>query len=119
MSLNGLVHPNRTKCESANWRWVRAAQLAPQGLGPVLDQERQCDYGDIAPYKSQQVLNDIANTMPFRIWGYPNVTSCSKLSPLLYAPRVDPKPPVPCSERGQCKCGRDQQWPYGFYCGQH
>ena len=120
MSLNGLVHPERTKCESANWRWVRAQQLAPQGLGPIMNPERKCSYGDIAPYESQQVLNEMAAAMPYRIWGYPNVTQCSRLAPLLYAPRVDPNPPKPCSSNGQCNCGgTTPQWPYGFYCGKH
>ncbi len=120
MSLNGLVRPERTKCESANWRWVRAHQLAPQGLGPVMNPQRQCNYGDIAPYTSQQVLNDMAKAMPFRIWGYPNVTQCSRLGPLLYAPRVDPNPPKSCSDQGRCNCGGEYpNWPYGFYCGKH
>lgn len=84
MSLNGLVKPDRTKCESANWRWVRAHQLAPQGLGPHIDPHNNCNYGDIAPYTSQQVLLEMSETIPFRIWGYPVVTDCSRMGPLLY-----------------------------------
>lgn len=112
MSLNGLVKPEREKCESANWRWVRAHQLAPQGLGPVMYPYRQCNYGDIAPYESQKVLNEMAASMPLRIWGYPNVTACSRLAPLLYAPRVDPNPP----STNRCQ-RRQPQWPFGYYCG--
>ena len=89
MSLNGLVKPERTKCESANWRWVRAHQLAPQGLGPYIDTQNKCNYGSIAPYTSQQVLLQMSETMPFRIWGYPAVTDCSRLAPLLYYHRRD------------------------------
>ncbi len=120
MSLNGLVHPAREKCESANWRWVRAHQLAPQGLGPILDTKNQCNYGVIAPYKSQQELCKMNRATPFRVWGYPNVTQCSKLAPLLYAPRVDPKPYKRHCSGGKCTCGGEfPQWPYGFYCGKH
>ena len=83
MSLNGLVQPEREKCESLNWRWVRAQQLAPQGLGPVMDQKMKCDYGEYAPYKSQKVLNELKAAQPFRVWGYPVSSSCG-LGPLLY-----------------------------------
>ena len=85
MSLNGLVHPDRPKCQSLNWSWVRAQQIAPQGLGPHLDPVRRCDYGDIAPYTDPAVVQEVETAMPFRIWGYPNVTACSRLSPLLFA----------------------------------
>nr|QBK87299.1 MAG: hypothetical protein LCMAC201_02010 [Marseillevirus LCMAC201] len=116
MSLNGLVHPEREKCESANWRWVRAHQLAPQGLGPLLDTQNRCDYGSIAPYTSAEEMAKMNATMPFRIWGYPNVTQCSRLAPLLYYPRVDPNPKRKCGP--QCTCGSDNpSWPAGFYCG--
>ena len=114
--INGLVHPFRKKCESANWRWIRGQQLAPQGLGPIMDTTKQCNYGSIAPYTSPQVMKEMDAETPFRVWGYPNVTQCSKLAPLLYAPRVDPNPQKTCG--GQCICGREHpQWPTGFFCG--
>ncbi len=116
MSLNALVHPEREKCESLNWRWVRAHQLGVQGLGPEMNTQNECNYGDYAPYTSPQELQKMDATLPFRVWGYPNVTPCSRLAPLLYAPRVDPNPPKPCG--AQCTCNsRARQWPYGFYCG--
>jgi hypothetical protein len=120
MSLNGLVRPAREKCESANWRWVRAHQLAPQGLGPEMDLQRRCNYGSVAPYTNPQELAAMERTTPFRVWGYPNVTQCSRLGPLLYAPRVDPNPPKGDYGSGKCNCGGESpQWPYGFYCGKH
>ena len=116
MSLNGLVHPEREKCESLNWRWVRAHQLAPQGLGPEMSTQNECNYGDVAPYTSPQELQKMDAALPLRVWGYPNVTQCSRLAPLIYAPRVDPNPPKPCG--AQCTCNScARQWPYGFYCG--
>ena len=118
MSLNGLVHPAREKCESANWRWVRAHQLAPQGLGPQMDLQNRCNYGSFAPYTNPQEIWAMERAMPFRIWGYPAVTQCSRLAPLLYAPRVDPNPPKGQCGNGKCNCGgMYPQWPYGFYCG--
>ena len=93
MSLNGLVHPFPKKCNSANWRWIRAHQLAPQGLGPVMDTQIRCDYGDIAPYTDPRVVQSIEMTTPFRVWGYPAVTDCSRLAPLLYDVRNRPMPP--------------------------
>lgn len=132
MSLYGLVHPFPEKCESLNWRWVHSAQLVPQGLGPVMKTTPQCDFGDIAPYKNPQVIRELAATMPFRIWGYPNVTQCGRMAPLLYYRRPDPNPTYkscggrgtnPATgcpytnnpNRGQCSCGSDNpSWPYTF-----
>lgn len=84
MSLYGLVHPFQKKCSSANWRWVRSQQLAPQGLGPALDLTNRCDYGQVAPYTNPKVIQSIDQSLPFRVWGYPAVTDCSRLAPLLY-----------------------------------
>jgi hypothetical protein len=84
MSLNGLVHPFREKCESANWRWVRAHQLMPQGLGPIMDQQNRCDYYDSAPYIDPKVMQELHNYNVLRASGYPNVTMFGKMGPLLY-----------------------------------
>ena len=112
MSLNGLVHPAREKCESLNWRWVRAHQLAPQGLGPVMSPIRQCDYGQIGPYVSPQVKQQLDAATPYRVWGYPAVTACSRMAPILHYQRRDPNPQ---QQRGpNCNCGSDNPgWPYG------
>ena len=116
MSLNGLVHPEREKCESQNWRWIRAHQLGVQGLGPIMDTTNECNYGNNAPYVSPKVQQQMDNALPFRVWGYPNVTQCSKLAPLLYAPRVDPNPKPPSCP--QCSVSTNNpSWPKGFYCG--
>ena len=115
MSLNGLVHPKQEKCQSLNWSWVRANQLAPQGLGPIMNTEMQCNYGDYAPYTSQKTIRQLEQAQPFRVWGYPNVTSCSRLGPLLYAPRVDKNPRY---KTVNCTCSSGNPgWPQGFYCG--
>lgn len=115
MSLNGLVHPEKTKCESANWRWVRAHQLAPQGYGPALDLTNRCNYGDTAPYTDQRVMSQMKAELPLRVSGYPNVTMCGKLGPLIYLPKMDTNP-----KKSECNCGpKEQQWPWGFYCGKH
>lgn len=115
MSLYGLVHPAQQKCESANWRWVRSQQLAPQGLGPIMDTTNKCNYGDFAPYVSPKVINELEQALPFRVWGYPNVTQCGRLAPLLYAPRRDPNPKPPTGPG--CSCQRETpQWPYGYKC---
>jgi len=87
MSLNGLVQPWPEKCASLNWNWIRAHQLAPQGLGPIMDPTIKCNYGEYAPYIYPQQSLKIAQ--PFRVWGYPNVTQCSTLAPLLYKHRVN------------------------------
>jgi len=84
MSLNGLVHPKREKCESLNWRWVRTHQLGVQGLGPHMDTKNKCGYGDVAPYTAPREIQKLDATLPFRVWGYPAVTQCSRLGPLLY-----------------------------------
>jgi hypothetical protein len=117
MSLYGLVHPEQEKYQSLNWSWVRAQQLAPQGLGPYMDTRPQFEYGEYAPYISPSVINNLQQTQPFRIWGYPNVSPCGKMAPLLYAPRRDPNPQ---QNTKQCSCNAPiQRWPYGFYCGQN
>lgn len=130
MSLNGLVHPFREKCESQNWRWVRGMQLMPQGLGPVMNTQLQCTYGQFAPYENPEVIKELEATTPFRVWGYPNVTQCGRMAPLLYYRKVDPNPSrASCGEVGtnpatgcpysgngpprQCSCGSDNpSWPY-------
>lgn len=110
MSLNALVQPEHEKCESLNWRWVRANQLAPQGLGPRLDPCLQCSYGDIAPYQSPQLMAQMRASMPLRVWGYPNVTPGGRMAPLIYYPRVDPNPPV---QTKGCNCSANKYgWPY-------
>lgn len=117
MSLNGLVHPERKKCESANWRWVRAHQLAPQGYGPTMDLTNRCNYGDIAPYTDERVVSQMNAELPLRVEGYPNVTMCGKLGPLIYLPKIDKDAG---KRQSQCNCGpKEQQWPWGFYCGKH
>lgn len=108
MSLNGLVHPDIPKCQSLNWSWVRAQQLAPQGYGPTLSNIPQCNYGEYAPYIFPETIRKLENTTPFRIEGYPNVTQCSRLAPLLYSPKIDK------NRERSCQINR---WPYGFYCG--
>ena len=115
MSLNGLVRPNRPKCQSLNWSWIRAHQLAPQGLGPIMDPIRRCDYGNTAPYIDPTVYNKLDKLTPYRVWGYPNVTKCSRLAPLIYSPEYDKK--VVDEYSKQCNCVRDyKQWSYGYYC---
>jgi len=91
MSLNGLVRPFPEKCESLNWRWVVGNQLTPQGLGPVMDQTIKCEYGDIAPYTNPNVTAQLQATTPFRVWGYPNVTQCGRMAPLLYYHKNGPR----------------------------
>jgi hypothetical protein len=115
--INGLVHPFREKCESANWRWVRANQLAPQGLGPAMNLQNQCSYGMIAPYTNPQVVAQMEAATPFRVWGYPNVTACGKLAPLLYAPRVDSNPTPAAGPQCTCNNAIVNPWPSGYFCG--
>ena len=132
MSLNGLVHPFPEKYESLNWRWVHGLQMGPQGLGPIMNKTPQYDYGNIAPYTDPKVVAQLEATMPFRIWGYPNVTQCGRMAPLLYYRRKDPNPQSPngCGAPEtnpltgcpysknvprQCGCGSDNpSWPYTF-----
>lgn len=84
--------PNEKKCESANWRWVRAPQLVPQGYEPSLDLANRCEYGDVAPYTNERVLSQMQTGQPLHIAGYPNVTMCGKLGPLIYLPKIDTNP---------------------------
>jgi len=122
MALNGLVHPFPVKCESLNWRWVVGNQMTPQGLGPKMNQQVQCNYGDSAPYQDPRVLQQLENTLPFRVWGYPAVTQCGRMAPLLYYHRRDPNPDTrSCGASGvcggqpsgKCSCGSDNpSWPY-------
>jgi len=107
MSLYGLIHPDRTKCESLNWRIVRGEQLQPNS---GMTKERQCDYGAMAPYTSSRTVSMLERENPLRIMGYPYVTKCSTLSPLIYAPKTASRPQ---NEYGP----QYPQWPYGFYCG--
>jgi hypothetical protein len=113
MSLNGLVHPEREKCESLNWRWIRAHQLGVQDMGPIMDTKNECNYGNNAPYISPKVQQEMNMGLPFRVWGYPNVTQCSRLAPLLYAPRIDPNPK---SNNGKQHCTGDKKT-FAYYCG--
>jgi hypothetical protein len=114
MSLYGLVHPFPEKYQSLNWSWVRAQQLAPQGLGPVMDTTPKYEYGEYAPYVSYNVLNNLKNAQPFRVWGYPNVTPCGRMAPILYYARRDPDPSV---QTKNCKCNVEKnRWPYCGKC---
>jgi hypothetical protein len=109
MSLNGLVNPFREKCESLNWRMIRSEQLQPQGLGPYINMQNRCDYSSIAPYTDPNVIRKLYSELPLRIAGYPAVTPCGRMAPLIYYPKIDRNPKV--------KCGPEMiRWPYGYYC---